>query len=303
MPLRGSVFAVGLLSIALAQSGAGSRPWHGRHAVAGSLAAGRRTDYGASRSIAAGAGASAAGGRCPGVGLPEPSHPLTRPQWLTGVVITEYYPAPERWFIGRRVTAPGLAGTYAIDWLYSARGVAMQGDGVDRRGRRVHIARLGSGGWVNAAGSATHPRCVALWSNGSPAWRSGGWRDQLGAVTFPLAGGRWSNGHGVRQLGYGKVSFGPGPSLALHYYRSIAVDPKLIPLGSRVYIPAYRRLTGGWFVAQDTGSAIKGPHVDVYRPAPASPDDRGRYMRARRIYVTPPDGSGGHSRLPRGAAF
>ena len=55
----------------------------------------------------------------------------------------------------------------------------------------------------------------------------------------------------------------------------------MIPLGSRVYVPAYRDDGhGGWFIAQDTGGAINGRHIDVYgrrrRPPPtrakSSPD-------------------------------
>jgi len=217
-----------------------------------------------------------------------PEQPISHRTWLSGVTITEYYPAPERWFIGRRVTAPGLAGRYAADWLYSARGLAMEGDGVDNQGRRVHIAQLGSTGWVNARGRPTVPVCLGKWTDGPPVWLIGGWRNRHGAVTFPLASGGWSNGPGRRTLPYGGVTFAPQPSLPLRYYHSIAVDPRLIPLGSRVYIPAYRHIGGGWFIAQDTGGAIKGRHVDVYRPAPASPEDLGRYMTRQRILVIPP---------------
>jgi 3D (Asp-Asp-Asp) domain-containing protein len=40
---------------------------------------------------------------------------------------------------------------------------------------------------------------------------------------------------------------------------TIAVDPKVIPLGSRVYVDGY-----GFAIAADTGGAIKGNIVDVY---------------------------------------
>jgi 3D (Asp-Asp-Asp) domain-containing protein len=38
----------------------------------------------------------------------------------------------------------------------------------------------------------------------------------------------------------------------------LAVDPRVIPLGSRVYVPGH-----GVLVADDTGGAIKGRRVDI----------------------------------------
>ncbi|WP_409303621.1 ubiquitin-like domain-containing protein [Peribacillus sp. SCS-155] len=43
--------------------------------------------------------------------------------------------------------------------------------------------------------------------------------------------------------------------------RIIAVDPRVIPLGSKVYVEGY-----GYAVAADTGGAIKGHKIDVYFP-------------------------------------
>ncbi|MFS0656652.1 ubiquitin-like domain-containing protein [Bacillus sp. 179-C3.3 HS] len=45
----------------------------------------------------------------------------------------------------------------------------------------------------------------------------------------------------------------------------IAVDPSVIPLGSKVYVEGY-----GYAVASDTGSAIKGNKIDVFVPNKSS---------------------------------
>ena len=42
--------------------------------------------------------------------------------------------------------------------------------------------------------------------------------------------------------------------------RTIAVDPNVIPLGSKVYIPQFNII----FVAEDTGSAIKNNKIDIF---------------------------------------
>jgi 3D (Asp-Asp-Asp) domain-containing protein len=220
--------------------------------------------------------------------LPPPPSRHDRGRWLSQVTITEYWPAPESWFRGRLVTAPGLPGRHRIDWLYSATGVSMEGDGIGLDGRQYHIDSLGDGGWVTADGAVTSP--ASGWSAGAPYWRAGGyWRNRRGAVTFPLAAGGWSAGAGRRYVPLRHVTFAPGASLPLHFYGSIAVDPGVIPLGSRVYVPAYRDDGhGGWFIAQDTGGAINGRHIDVYRPPPPSADDAGQYLTGERIFVIKP---------------
>ena len=41
---------------------------------------------------------------------------------------------------------------------------------------------------------------------------------------------------------------------------TIAVDPSIIPYGSKVYIPKFNRV----FIAEDCGSAIKGNRIDIF---------------------------------------
>jgi 3D (Asp-Asp-Asp) domain-containing protein len=209
-------------------------------------------------------------------------------RWVSGVTITEYWPAPESWFVGQLVQAPGLAGRHRIDWLYSATGVSMQGEGIGLDGRVYHIDSLGSAGWVTQAGAPTSAR--SGFSAGVPYWRAGGyWAGAAGAVTFPLQAGGWSDGVGSRYMPLTGVTFAAGPSLPLRYYRSIAVDPRVIALGSRVYVPAYRNDGyGGWFEAQDSGGAIVGKRIDVYRSPPPSPAVGGQYLVAQRVFVIAP---------------
>jgi uncharacterized protein YabE (DUF348 family) len=53
--------------------------------------------------------------------------------------------------------------------------------------------------------------------------------------------------------------------------RIIAVDPGLIPLGSRVYVEGY-----GYAVAADTGGAIKGNRIDILVPSQSAAAQWGR---------------------------
>lgn len=59
-----------------------------------------------------------------------------------------------------------------------------------------------------------------------------------------------ASGHGIAYDGT--------PAVA---YKTIAVDPKVIPLQSQVYVPGF-----GWMRANDTGNAIKGAIIDIAMP-------------------------------------
>lgn len=57
----------------------------------------------------------------------------------------------------------------------------------------------------------------------------------------------------------------------------IAVDPGVIPLGSRVHVEGY-----GYAIAGDTGGAIKGNRIDLHVPTKSVAYDWGR----RQVKVT-----------------
>lgn len=64
-----------------------------------------------------------------------------------------------------------------------------------------------------------------------------------------LATAYWTHvgGHGIAADG--------NPAIAYH---TLAVDPNVIPFGSRVHVPGI-----GWMLAHDTGGLIKGNRIDI----------------------------------------
>src|SRR5262249_23888641 len=140
-----------------------------------------------------------------------------------------------------------------------ARGLAMQGEGVGSDGRMYHFAGPYSLTWHNASGDPTLPcpRVPGVWTNGRPAW--------------------------IER----RARFAPGASRTLSYWHDIAVDPRLIPYGSSVFAPAYCDTPAhGWFIAADTGGAILGLHIDVFRAPPSQPW-ASRKLERQKIFVVP----------------
>ena len=65
---------------------------------------------------------------------------------------------------------------------------------------------------------------------------------------------------------------------------TVAVDPRVIPLGSRLYIEAENgSWTYGYAVAEDTGGAIKGNKVDLFFYTPQEVRNFGR--RTAKVYI------------------
>ncbi len=94
--------------------------------------------------------------------------------------------------------------------------------------------------------------------------------------TAPAAGDRIE----VVATAYAPNSWSGGPHTAtgmLAGFGIIAVDPRVIPLGTRLYVPGY-----GYGLAADTGGAIKGHRIDVCFDHEWQCNDWGR----KTLYVT-----------------
>ena len=180
--------------------------------------------------------------------------------------LTYYWFAAESTFAGAKISAPGIAGTYREDFLYSAGGVPMEGTGTADSKAHVHYAGTHGGYWVTKAGVRTDPS-EGGWSKGAPYWRDGGWRNEAGGVTFQRADGTWVNGPKVGAKRPYHDLFDAGVGTNVTEWKSIATDLGVIPRGTNVYVP---QLAGspahGCFRADDTGGAIIGTHIDVFIP-------------------------------------
>jgi hypothetical protein len=137
----------------------------------------------------------------------------------------------------------------------------MQGEGVATDGRVYHFAGPYGSGWLNGAGRLTAP-CTAP--------------------------GHWTNGRPARLAHPSWARYAPGHSRTLVPWKSVAVDRNVIPFGSRIFMLALCSTPArGWVVARDTGGAIGGAHIDLYRPPPAQPSG-GMVLRGQSMLVVPP---------------
>jgi len=73
--------------------------------------------------------------------------------------------------------------------------------------------------------------------------------------------------HTVAAIGYNGAEFGSSGIMANGkrvHWGAVAVDPRYIPLGTRMYISGFGKKV---FVASDTGGAVKGWEIDIWFPS------------------------------------
>jgi len=98
------------------------------------------------------------------------------------------------------------------------------------------------------------------------------------------------DGQHIRYQGNGHYAYGVGGAAgAPSAWKTVAVDPSVIKLGSHLEIEAYK--SKGTFEAKDTGGAIKGKHIDMF--AGAVPIKTAYALGTKHSDVVLLDGSGG----------
>jgi 3D (Asp-Asp-Asp) domain-containing protein len=147
------------------------------------------------------------------------------------------------------INPPKISGAFYKKFLYSAKGVVMQGSGRAIDGRVIKYVN-GGGGWVNQEGQRTYLRNDYTWSNGPPYWIA----NEESVIFEELPENTYK-----------------GAYWDVYPWYSIATDPTVIPPGTIVYIKELDGLRlsngetlNGYFVAADTGGAIKGNRIDVF---------------------------------------
>ena len=106
----------------------------------------------------------------------------------------------------------------------------------------------------------------------------------VGVETGPASGssGTWASGARSYRLKVDAVAYHlPGrTALGVPVRRGVvAVDPTLIPLGSKMHVPGYGRS-----IAADVGTAIKGRIIDLWMPTDAAARRWGRRAVTITVY-------------------
>ena len=148
---------------------------------------------------------------------------------------------------------------------------------------------------LSARGSATAPPVhIASAEASVPPWQGSGPSPRADLpVVLPKAEAAHARGYAVPAdhprppLGRFKLTAYSGPQggkakaitatgTSARAGRTVAVDPRVIPLGSRIFVEGV-----GERIAEDVGSGVKGNHIDVYVPSLSEANQFGvKHLRA-----------------------
>lgn len=142
------------------------------------------------------------------------------------------------------------------------------------------------GGAVKAAAAAVPPLVTVPPRRDLPVVRPGIEPARAAGYAIPADHPRPPLGHfkltaySGPQLGQARPITATGTSARAG--RTIAVDPTVIPLGSRVYIEGI-----GERIAEDVGGGVRGQHIDLYLSSLPEAREFGVQRRAVTVLVSP----------------
>lgn len=144
-------------------------------------------------------------------------------------------------------------------------------------------------GWYKVAGSSgsigwsAGPWLYRVSSGGGKATNSQtttlAYRQPAQNASNNTTSGVTGESHSVLATGYNGAEFNSTGVMANGnrvHWGAVAVDPRYIPLGTKMYVSGFGNQV---FVAEDTGSAIKGWRLDIWFPSLAQARNHGGQTR------------------------
>lgn len=182
--------------------------------------------------------------------------------------------AGRRWRIASFVLAGIVLGVAPTLWLATRRADALERD------LASYKTTLGQSQAALSALSSSHEHLLEATAH-APSVGTASWGRRFEITKYV-----------PRSADYGRFNDGLTSTMkkADPNARIAAVDPALVPYGSRIWIEGL-----GWYNAEDCGSAIKGFRLDLLT---ATHEDAMEFGRQRRFVIVVPPGGGAGGSVP-----
>lgn len=181
--------------------------------------------------------------------------------------------------VGLNVRSYAGLGYTVVSKLYEGQTVTVVSGPIWNNGyawyRVTGYDRYGNTGWSAGAWLYRVARGGGTYTNTAASTRS---TTTASTRSYTSSGYRGAT-YTVSATGYNGAEFGSAGYMANGqrvYWGAVAVDPRYIPLGTRMYISGFGNQV---FVASDTGSAIKGWKIDIWFPSVSQALAFGRQTR------------------------